>query len=152
MPPDALAVWVATAIAAAAFLGVAVAFPAAPPPDAAGVAATVDGVAAADYPAATTHRVDADAARVGRHRIALRNDAGRATAEFGYGPVVPVPEDGGLRSVLYGTPPGAVFDDGETFHRAVKRARNLTPAWRSTDRVRVRRVSWRGVDATLVGA
>ncbi|MFB6217855.1 MAG: hypothetical protein ABEH77_01560 [Halobacteriaceae archaeon] len=150
MSPDTLSVWVALSVAAAAFLGVAVAFPTAPPPDAAAAAATVDTVAAADYPASATHPVAADAARVGPRRIALRNAGGRATATLVYGPVVPV-DDGGLARVLAGEHPGTVFESAAAFRRAASRARNRTPVWRSVDSLDVRRVTWQGSDVTLVG-
>lgn len=152
MPPDALPVWVATGVAAAAFLGVALAFPASPPPAAAAAADTVDRVAAADYPSTATHALTAETARVGPRRIALRGDGGTAAATFAYGPVVPVPDSGRLARVLRGTPPGEEFADAAAFRRIANRARNRTPRWAPVDSLRVRRVSWREVDVTLVGA
>lgn len=151
MSPDAISVWVATGVAAAAFLGVASGFPTAPPPDATGVANTVDGVAAAAYPTTATHTVAADGVRIGPRRIALRNDAGTATATFAYGPVVPVTPGTPLGAVLRGKPPASVFPDGAAFRRVTAGARNRTVGWTPADSVRVRRVTWEGVDVVLVG-
>lgn len=152
MSPDTISVWVATGVAAAAFLGVATSFPTVPPPDATGVANTVDRVAAAEHPTTATHEVAADAVWIGERRIALRNDAGTASAAFAYGPVVPVAAGTRLADVLRGTPPATTFDGDTAFRRAIDRARNRTVGWTSADRVRVRRVSWEGIDVTLVGA
>lgn len=151
MSPDALNLWIATGVAATAFLGVAIAFPAAPPPGAADVADTVDRVAAAEYPSTSTYTLTADAARIGPRRIALRAESGTSTAEFAYGPVVPVHDRGRLVAVLGGTPPAELFDNTTAFRRSVDRARNRTPRWEPADSLRVRRVSWEGIDVTIVG-
>lgn len=151
MFPDALSVWVATGVATAAFLGVALAVPTSPPPAATAAADTVDRVAAADYPSTATHPLTADAVRVGPRQISLRSESGTATAMFAYGPVVPVPDRGKLADVLRGTPPSEEFNGTVAFRRAVTRARNRTPRWKPTDSLRVRRVSWGEIDVTLVG-
>ena len=153
LPIDSWYVWVGLAAVSAALVGVAVELPTARPPDAAAVAATVDGVAASPYDAVGEHPLRADDVRLSARRIALRRDGTTARAEFAFGPVVPVPPgDGPLRGVLYGSSPAERFGSRAAFEVAVERARTRDPDWRpAPDRLTVRRVSWRGVDATLVG-
>lgn len=143
--------WIGLCVAGAAFAGLALEVPTAPAPDARAVADTVDRVAAGRYPTRADHPVSATAIRVGPRRVALRSDGGTAHAGFAYGPVTPA-GDGPLRRLLTGAPPDRVFDDPAALRVAAGRARNRTPRWRpADDRVRVRRVSWGGVDVTLVG-
>lgn len=151
-PVDAWYVWLGLAVASLAVFGSASSLPTTPPPDAAGVADTVDAVAADDYETTAEHPLSASAVRVGPHRIALRNDGGTSHAEFAFGPVTPVARGSRLERVLHGTPVDVAFDDRRAFQQAVVDARTRDPAWRETDRsLVVRRVSWEGQDATLVG-
>jgi hypothetical protein len=153
LPVDAWFVWIGLAVASVAILGAVGSLPTRPPPDAAGVADTVDRLAAGDADATAEHSLDADAYRVGTRRLALRNDAGTARARFVFGPVTPVRGDGPLAAVLSGAPPSATFDSPSAFRRAVRRARTRDSAWRpAPESLVVRRVSWGGVDVTLVGA
>ncbi|GAB7013598.1 hypothetical protein JCM18549_18690 [Halolamina salina] len=138
-------------VAAAAFLAVAGTLPARPAPDAAGVADTVDAVAAGDAPASATHEHDADAVRLRPHGIAMRNDAGTARATFAFGPVVPV-RGGRLRRVLVGALPRAVFADRDAFRDAVETARERESEWVASDEIAVREVSWDDYRVTLIGA
>lgn len=153
LPIDSWYVWVGLAAVSAALVGVAVELPTTRPPDAAAVAATVDGVAASPYDAVGEHPLRADDVRLSARRIALRRDGTTARAEFAFGPVVPVsPGDGPLRGVLYGSSPAERFDSRARFEAAVERARERDPDWRpAPDRLTVRRVSWGDVHATLVG-
>jgi hypothetical protein len=204
-PLDTWHALVGVAVASVVVFATAASLPTRPPPDAAGVADTVDGVAVADAAASATHPVAADRIRLGPDRIALRNDAGTARARFAYGPVVPVragpPPNGSasgsgtapvdadadtgvrgdadadtdagarpgrsrpgtgastaregrpaLASVLYGVHPATAYESPAAFRAATELARNRTATWRSApDAVAVRRVSWEGVDVTLVG-
>lgn len=150
-PVDSPALHAGLVVAAAAFLAVAGTLPARPAPDATGVAATVDAVAAGDAPASATHDHAADAVRLRPHGIAMRNDGGTARATFAFGPVVPV-VDGPLRRVLRGRSPRAVFPDRDAFREAVERARGAESGWVSSERIAVREVSWDGYRVTLVGA
>lgn len=150
-PVDSPALHAGLVVAAAAFLAVAGTLPASPAPDAAGVADTVDAVAAGDAPASATHEHGADAVRVRRHGIAMRNDDGTARATFAFGPVVAVTE-GPLRRVLRGASPRVVFPDREAFREAVAAALEHDPGWVSSDAIAVREVSWDGYRVTLVGA
>ncbi|WP_101296259.1 DUF7283 family protein [Halegenticoccus soli] len=153
VPLDAWYGWLGAALASAAILGTAWSLPTAAPPDAAGIADTVDSVAASDYPATAEHPLDATAVRLGPHRIGLKSDGGTAHASFAFGPVTPVRSNSPLESVLYGTPPDRAFDSPEAFRQAIIDARTREPTWASVDRTLVaRRTSWEGVDVTLVGA
>lgn len=151
-PLDAWYVWVGLAAVATTALGVAASMPAAPPPDAAGAATTVDGVAASDHAAVGEHPLsNADAVRVGRDTLALRGAGGTAHARLGYGPVTPVGSEESLVALLRGDSPQRVFESSEHFETTLRAARRAPPQWRRTDRLLVRRVSWEGVDAVLVG-
>lgn len=150
-PVDSPALHAGLVVAAAAFVAVAGSLPIRPAPDAAGIADTVDSVAAGDAPAAASHDHGAGAVRLRPHGLALRNDGGTARATFAFGPVVPVGV-GALRAVLRGVPPQEVFDDRGSFRQAVVEAREREPRWESSTAVSVRGVSWDGYRVTLVGA
>ncbi|WP_433627954.1 DUF7283 family protein [Halomicrococcus sp. NG-SE-24] len=150
-PVDAWYVWIGVAAASAAAFGVAASFPTAPPPDAAGVASTVDSVADCEYAATAEHPLSADEIRIGAHRLGLRGDGGTAHATFAYGPVAPVAAGTGLDAVAHGASPETAFDSPAVFRTAVRDARDRRPEWRpAADRLLVRCVSWEGFDATLV--
>lgn len=151
VPLDAWYAWLGLAVASAVTVGVAASLPAAPPPDAAGVATTVDGVAASPHAAVGGHPLpNADAVRVGRDTVSLRGPGGTAHAHLGYGPVTPAGQDASLAAVLGGETPERVFDSPAAFRRAVESARAAAAEWHATDELRVRRVSWEGVDVVLV--
>ncbi|MFW5939081.1 MAG: DUF7283 family protein [Halolamina sp.] len=150
-PVDSPALHAGLVVAAAAFVAVVGSLPASPTPDAAGVADTVDSVAAGEPPATASHDHDADAVRLRAHGVALRNDAGTARATFTFGPVVPV-TDGSLRAVLEGTTPQSVFEDRASFRAAVEATEDGEARWRQSTEVTVREVSWDGYRVTLVGA
>jgi len=153
VPVESTYVWVALALVSASVLGLAVRVPSAPPPDATGVARTVDSVASSPYEATARHPIEADEIRLGSERVGVRTDAGASHAGFAYDRVVPASGAGPLGYVLRGRPPERVFDSRRAFSVAVKRARNGTASWRpAPERLLVRRVSWGGVNATLVGA
>lgn len=150
-PLDAWYVWIGLAVAGGTAFGVAGAMPTAPPPDAAGAATTVDGVATSPHAAVGSHPLpNAVAVRVGRDGLSLRGPGGTEHAALGYGPVTPATRDD-LASVLRGDPPEQAFDSPADFRRAARAAQVSDPAWRTTDRLLVRRVSWEGVDVVLVG-
>jgi hypothetical protein len=152
VPLDAWYAWLGLAVASATAVGVAASLPATPPPDAAGVATTVDGVAASPHAAVGSHPLpNADAVRVGRETVSLRGPGGTAHAELGYGPVTPATGDESLAAVLAGEPPDRVFESPAAFRRAIGAARDADPEWHPSDELRVRRVSWEGVDVVLVG-
>lgn len=152
-PIDAWYVWFGTAVAAATMLGLAGSLPATAPPDAPAAANVVDSVAAADDPTTGEAPLDAAEVRLGPHRVGLRRDGSAAHASFAFGPVTPVTEGSRLQRVLYGTSPGRLFDSPEAFRQAVVDARTREPTWRPVDRTLVvRRLSWEGIDVTLVDA
>jgi hypothetical protein len=152
VPVDAWYTWLGLAAASIAVFGVAAALPMAPPPDAASVAGTVDRVATAEYAATAEHPLDADAVRLGRRQIGLRNDAGTTHATFAFGPVTPVQRGTDLADVLYGASPQYVYESDVAFRRALAAARNRTPRWTDTDgSLVVRHLHVGGDDVTLVG-
>lgn len=150
-PLDAWYVWLGLAVASGATLTVASAMPAAPPPDAAGAAHVVDATSASEHDAVGEHPLsNADEVRVGSDALSLRGPGGTVHAHLGYGPVTPAHGDDRLRAVLRGVPPDRVFESPAAFDGAVAAARASSPAWRRTDRLTARRVTWEGVDAVLV--
>ena len=150
-PVDAWYVWLGVALASSIAFGLAASLPEKPPPDAAGVAATVDAVAASSHQTTASHPLVADAVKLGPHRVALRTDGAVAHATFAYGPVVPVAPGTALWSVLRGTLPNRAFASPAAFRRAVESARDRPESWRTSEELTVRAVSWEGVDVTLVG-
>jgi len=152
VPLDAWYVWLGLAVTSGAALGVAGSMPGAAPPDATGAATTVDGVAASPHAAVGKHPLsNAEAVRVGGDTLSLRGPGGTAHADLGYGPVTPATGDASLAAVLQGEPPERVFHSPAAFERALSAARATGPSWHRTNRLVVRRVSWEGVDAVLVG-
>jgi len=152
-PADTWYLWLGVATTSALALGVAVALPSTVPPDAAGAASTVDAVASSPHEATGEHPLDARQIKLGSNRIGLRNDGGTAHASFAYGPVTPVREGSRLATVLAGTPPAQVFADASAFQSVTATARNRTRGWERIDgNLVVRRVTWEGVDVTLVSA
>lgn len=147
---DSLLTWTGLTLAAAAFLGAALAVPHAPPPDATAVADAVDRVAASDYDAAATVDIAADEVRVGPRRLSLRGDGGTTHAVFAER-VVPARPDSPLDRVLRGGDPDPLFETPGAFARAAALAWNRPAEWRSTETLRVRHVVWGGVDVVLVG-
>ena len=149
-PTEDLYVWLGLAAVAAATLTLTTGLPAAPPPDAAGLAATVDGVAGGVTPATATHAVAGAAVMLGPRTVGLRDGGATRTAAFGYGPVTPA-GDGRLGRVAVGAAPEAVFRTPATL-RAAAAAADERLGWRHAATVHVRRVSWGGVSVTVVTA
>ncbi len=151
VPVDAWYAWIGLATVSAAILGIAMAVPTAPPPDAGSAADAVDAVAGAVDGATGNHPLSASAVRFAPHGVSLRTDGGVAHARIAYGPVTPVVGDDRLRKVLDGTPPDRVFDSPTGLAEAASRARRPPYRWQSTDRIRVRTVVWGDARVTLVG-
>lgn len=150
---DAPPILVALSLVSTTLFGVALAAQPSPPPRAETLADTVDTVAAADHPGVETRTLDVDRIRISTTEIAVRSNAGTAHARFAYGPVVPVRQDTDLWQVLRGVPPDEVFDSPLALATAAVEAREREPRWRQDrQRLTVRRITWRGVDVTLVGA
>jgi hypothetical protein len=149
-PVDAVYVWVGLGVASVTALGLAVQLPTTAPPDATGLADTVDATATSEYPATAEFPSTAEAARIGSQRVTLRNDGGSATATV-VATVVPA-RSGRLAAVLHGADPRRVFDSRAAFRAAVEAAPDAQPRWRETDGTFVvRRLSWGETDVTLVG-
>jgi hypothetical protein len=150
-PADAWYSWVGLGAASVVVLGVVVGLPAAAPPDPGPVAGTIDAVASSPHQSSERIEVVATEIRLDPYRIGLRGQGGSAHATIAYGPVTPV--DGGqLAAVLAGTAPEGVFEDPGAFADALREARTGPRSWQpAPDRLRVRRVTWEGIDATLVG-
>jgi len=147
---DALATWLGLTLVGATLVAAALAIPAAPPPDATAVAATVDRVAASDYDTDAAVPLNADSVRVTTRSIGLRGAGGTASAAL-VARVVPVPPGGPLAAVLAGRDPALVFDTELELVRAAVDARARSPDWRTAETLRVRHLAWRGVDVVLVG-
>jgi len=153
-PIDAVPVWLGLSLASAAILGVVTALPTAQPPDASAAAGTVDAAASSRYAAAAEHPIDGRASvRLSPRRLRVERGGAAATATFAYGPMTPVAPGSPLARVLGGTPPSRVFESPAAFRAAAERARDRAPVVvTDADRITVRRVTWRGIDVTLVGA
>lgn len=152
-PIDAWYVWLGVALASTVAFGLATAFPTAPPPDAAAVADAVDTVAASDHAGTAEVPLTADAIKLAPGRVSLRADGATAHATFVYGPVTPVRDGTLLWEVLQGAPPEHVFDSVADFRQAVRVARDRPPEWEpANERLVARRLTWEGIDVTLVDA
>lgn len=152
LPADVPALWLGSVIVATMLVGLALHVPSSPPARAATLAEAIDTVSAAPHPTSSRHPVDAGAVRIRPHRIALRTPDGVSHATLGFGPVTPVMSGSALDEVLRGTPAHTVFDTPRAFRRAAHRARRTDSRWRDPGRsLIVRRVSWGGVNVTLVG-
>jgi hypothetical protein len=153
-PIDALYTWLGVSFVAAGALAVAVGVPATPPPDAAAVAETVDGLAASPYAgAATVSLGNADELRLTPRGVSLRAASGTVSATFEHGPVVIVTgASDALAAVLHGTDPREVFEDQDALVAATRGTADGQASWRTApERLRVRHITWGGVDVTLVG-
>ena len=156
---DATYAWLGLALVSVATVGVAAALPASPPPDASGVAHTIDSVAGGEHPATAEHGLAADRIRLTNRSVALDTGDGSARAALRATRITPVPTDrhgradaDRLRRVLAGVPPNAAFDDPEAFATAAERVRAREYEWRpAPDRLTVRRVHYGGKHVTLVG-
>ena len=152
-PADTWYLWLGVATTSVLALGVAVALPTTTPPDATGATSTIDAVATSPHEATGEHSLDARRIKLGPHSVALRNQDGTAHARLAYGPVTPVRDGSPLAAVLTGTPPERAFETPGAFRNATVTARNRAEQWERIDgKLIVRRVTWEGVDATLVGA
>jgi len=152
LPADSPALLVGLAVGAVVFLAVAGSLPTRPPPDAAGVAGTIDDVAAGDAPGSASRDHGAEAVRLDPYGLAMRNDGGTASATFAFGPITPVGDAGPLRAVLRGDHPVDVFETRGQFREAVVEGRNQPRDWEPSTTIQVRGVSWDGYRVTLVGA
>lgn len=156
---DATYAWIGLALVSVATVGVAATLPASPPPDASGVAHTIDSVADGEHPATAEHGLAASRIRLTTRSVTLESGGGIARASLHAPRITPVPPksgqrtgDDGLRRVLDGVPPTAAFDDPEALAAAAEQARGIDHAWRpAPDRLTVRRVHYGEVHVTLVG-
>ncbi|MFC7019964.1 MULTISPECIES: DUF7283 family protein [Haloarcula] len=149
-PVDTLLLWIALGAVAVAVLGVVGNVPTTAPPDAAGMAATIDEVTTSPPGSVRRRPLAADSWRLDGRRLGLRNDGGTAHARLTRR-AVPV-GTGPLRQVLREGTPGQVFTSPTAFRRAVRRGTTATGRWRpAPDRLTVRHVVWGGSDVTLVG-
>jgi hypothetical protein len=150
-PLDAMYVWLGLGVVSLAVAGTALALPTAAPPDPGPVADTVDDVAASAGEARASVEVTADRLRLSRRFVALRSEGGTVRARFAFGPVTPATGDR-LGRVLHGTSPAEVFRSKRAFRTALDAARSTSYRWRpAPERLTVCRVTWGGIDATLVG-
>lgn len=150
-PLDGVLLWLGLSVVSLAALGVAIGLPTTTAPDAAGLADAIDRVAASPWQATATLPVEADAIRLGSTRLSVRRGGRTSHASFAVATPTPV-GDGELRRVLRGRPVRSVFATERAFCRALTRYPAHPIEWRDAPTsLRVRRVSWGEVDATLVG-
>jgi hypothetical protein len=150
-PLDAWYVWLGVGMVSVAVTGTALALPTVAPPSAAPVADAIDRVGSSPNQAYATVDIVADRIRLSPRSIALDTGGGTARARLAFGPVTPV-GSGALRQVLSGHSPDSVFASKQTFETVLRRTRRADSGWReSPGTLTVRRVSWGGVNATLVG-
>jgi hypothetical protein len=150
-PLDAVYVWVGLTVVSFATLGIATALPTTTPPDAAAAGAAIEEVASSVPGTSATVDVRATAVRVAPWRLVLRNRAGSSGTGLAFGPVTPA-RTPALRRVLRGARPASSFETPGRFNASLRVAQRGPPRWQSVDgRLAVRRVSWEGRDATLVG-
>lgn len=148
---DGLVVWMALGLVSVAVAGVSLSLAGEPPPDAASLAEAIEEVATSPHRVADAVEIRAAEFKVGGSRVSLRGPGGSAHASVLGASLTPA-RDGGLRRLLNGSEPAVVFDTPGTFERALRTARGRWDDWQAApDRLRIRRVSWRGIDATLVG-
>lgn len=153
-PIDGLYTWLGVSFVATGALAVAIGVPSAPPPDAAAVAETVDGLAASAYAGvATVPLANANEIRLTPQGVSLRGTSGTVSATFEHGPVVVVTgTNEALAAVLSGTHPRKVFEDPDAVVDASRETTDESASWRTApERLQVRHVTWGGVDVTLVG-
>ncbi|GAA0519616.1 hypothetical protein SAMN04488066_10759 [Halorubrum aquaticum] len=154
---DATYAWFGLALVSVAAVGVVVALPTAPPPDADGVAHTIGSVADGEYVATAEHGLAADRMRLTPRTIELSTAGGSVRSTVRGPPITPVPpagsgDDPRLRRVLNGVPPRIVFEDPERFADAAARARTADHGWRTApERLTVRQVRYGGHRVTLAG-
>lgn len=157
LPADVPLLWVGLVVVAVGLVGVAGALPTRPAPDAAGLAQTVDAVAANDDPARATHPLRGNAIRLTPRGVTLRRSSTTKKtgpsvhAEFAFGPVTPVSPSSPLWAVLQGEVPSVVFDSPVHFQQAVVEARSRESTWETGESVTVRGVNWDDYNVTLVG-
>lgn len=152
VPIDGWYAWLGIAGMSLVTVGLAAGMPAGPTPDAAGVADTIDRVAAGEYPSTAEHGIVADRIRIAPNRISLRGPGGATTAVLEFAPVTPARGDDRLYRVLTGEPPDRAFESSESFSRAAARSRERDQRWRSApSRLRIRSVHWEDERVTLVG-
>jgi hypothetical protein len=151
VPMDGLIGWLGLATVSFAVAGVALSLPSTTPPDAGALASSIDQVSTSPHEVATSVRLRADAVRVRSAQVSVRKDGVVTHADLVAGGALWT-EDDRLRGVLAGKAPDAVFEDSVAFGRAIDGAAARPVRWRSVpDPIRVRRVTWGGVDVTIVG-
>jgi len=149
-PMDGPVLWIALGVVSCVAASVAIGLPSTAPPDAAGTADAIDRVATSPYGATATVPVGADEIRLGPTQLSLRENGHASHATFAAGAVVPAGD--ALAPVLRGGRPQDVFESKRAFEAALDGRPAARGSWREApDRLRVRRVTWGDVDATLVG-
>jgi len=89
-PADAWYVWLGVAAVSIGVAGIVAGLPSGPPPDADGLAGTIDHVAATEHTATAATDHDATEVKIGPERLALRNNEGVAHARISFGQMVHV--------------------------------------------------------------
>ena len=110
-PADAWYVWIAVGIISFALVGLVLAMPSGPPPDADEGANTIEGVTASSYEASASWEHDADEIKIDGNTISLRNEHGTSHSSVAYGVVVPAWGDERLENIAHGKSFEDEFED-----------------------------------------
>ncbi|NHN40932.1 hypothetical protein G9C85_04685 [Halorubellus sp. JP-L1] len=155
-PADGWYVFIGVAIFSIAAMGLALSIPSTPPPNANGVANTIDKVGAQPYGGTARYEHDADRYWVNRDTVVLKNDGGTSRALVRFGTMAPAWPDEDLAAVVHGDSPKDVFADQAAFEAAVEAAqghvrdadgRVFTSA---SGTLEVRKVTWGDYSVILV--
>ncbi|WP_324663120.1 DUF7283 family protein [Haloarcula sediminis] len=147
---DTAYVWVAVGAVSVAVLGVVTQLPTSAPPDGAAAAVMIDEVATGPPGSVAARELHASEWSLTGRQLGLRSESG-TVHETLLCPVVPA-VDTSLTAVLDGKRPSAVFGSPDEFRQATENATVDREQWRpAPERLTARRVTWGGVDVTLVG-
>ncbi|WP_332898329.1 DUF7283 family protein [Haladaptatus sp. CMSO5] len=153
LPAESVYVWFGVSVVSVAVLGVALSLPTTTPAATGPLTTSIDRVAASPYNATGEHPVSADRIKLGSQRVATETGDTVSHSTFSYGPITPVSRGTALWRVLQGAPPGTVFDTARSFEQACIEARETPATWRPAPRrLTMRKLTWEGVNATLVSA
>lgn len=123
-PADGWYVFIGVAIFSIAAMGLALSIPSTPPPNANGVANTIDEVGAQPYGGTARYEHDADRYWVNLETVVLENDGGTSRSTIRFGTMAPAWPNDDLAAIVHGEAPNDVFADKDDFKAAVEAAQN----------------------------
>ncbi|WP_338727719.1 hypothetical protein [Haladaptatus sp. DJG-WS-42] len=153
LPAESVYIWLGVSVVSVAVLGVTLSLPTAAPAATGPLTTSIDRVAASPYNATGEHPLSAERIKLGSQRVAVKTGDTVTHGTFAYGPITPVSRGTALWRVLQGAPPRKVFDNATSFKQACLEAREAPATWRpAPTRLTMRKLTWEGVNATLVSA